>query len=182
MANALDVSGAVRFDLQSGTVSLFDDQKGVVVPAAIVAALVKSAPSDVREKAARDLGAHVGRAVAKRAGAQSIIEADLGHAATLLAVELAVAGLGTCNLERWGRALVVHVQESPIDDGTFVAHVIEGALRAATGRALACTALTTDGGVRVLVASDRGVLRVRGWIETGTSWSDALVRLQSGGS
>jgi hypothetical protein len=181
MASSVDLSRAVRFDLTSGTVRLFDDEKGVVVPASVLVALVKSAPSDARAQVARDLGAHIGRGVAKRAGGQSILEADLEQAATLLSAELAVAGLGSCNLERWGRALVVHVTESPIDDATFVAFLVEGALSAATARTISCTALSDAGGVRVLVASERGVLRVRGWIEQGTSWSDALVRLQAGG-
>ncbi len=148
----------------------------------MLAALVKAAPSDARAQIARDLGAHIGRGVAKRAGGQSILEADLENAASLLSAELAVAGLGSCNLERWGRALVVHVTDSPLDDATFVSHLVEGALSAATARPLSCTALSDAGGVRVLVASERGVLRVRGWIEQGTSWSDALVRLQAGGS
>ena len=180
MANPVDLSGSVRFDLQSGTVRLFDDEKGLVVPASVLAALVKAAPADARARVARDLGAYLGRSLAKRG--VSILEASLEDAATALAAQLALAGLGTCNLERWGKALIVHVMDSPVDDATFMSHVIEGALSAATARALYCTVLTGDGGIRVLVASERGVLRVRGWIEQGTSWSDALVRLQSGGS
>ncbi|HEX4514267.1 MAG TPA: hypothetical protein VH054_12045 [Polyangiaceae bacterium] len=179
MANPVDLSGSVRFDLHSGTVRLFDDEKGVVVPASVLAALVKSAPADARAQVARDFGAHLGRGAAKRG---SILEAGLEEAATALAAQLALAGLGTCNLERWGRALVVHVTESPIEDASFVANVIEGALSAAAARSVSCTVLTGDNGIRVLVASERGTLRVRGWIEQGTSWSDALVRLQSGGS
>jgi hypothetical protein len=179
MANPVDLSNSVRFDLQSGTVRLFDDEKGIVVPASVLAALVKATPADARAKVGRDFGTHLGRGVAKRG---SILEAGLEEAATALAAQLAVAGLGTCNLERWGKALVVHVTDSPIDDASFVANVLEGALSAASAQALSCTVLTGDNGIRVLVASERGVLRVRGWIEQGTSWSDALVRLQSGGS
>ncbi len=153
-----------------------------MVPAPVLGALISSATADARAKAGRDLGAHIGRNVARRAGSGSaLLEADLERAATLLASELAVTGLGTCNLERWGRALVVHVTDSPVDSADFIAHVVEGALSAATARNLSCTLLSDAGGVRVLVASERGVLRVRGWIEQGTSWSDALVRLQAGG-
>ena len=183
MASTVDVSGSVRFDLQSGTVHLGDDAKGVVVPAAALAALVKSAPADARAQVGRDLGAHLGRGVVRRAGGgKSLLDADLEHVATLLAAELAVAGLGTCTLERWGRALVVHVADSPVGAPDFVAHMIEGALSAATGRALAGAKLGDDGGVRVLVASEATAARVRGWIEGGTSYADALVRLQGGGS
>jgi len=182
MASSVDLSGAVRFDLQSGTVRIGDDEKGLVVPASVLGALLSSASLDVRSKVGRDFGAHIGRSVARRAGSgRSLLEADLERATTLLAAELAVAGLGTCNLERWGRALVVHVTDSPIDSPDFVASLIEGALSAATARALSTALLSDAGGVRVLVASERGALRVRGWIEQGTTWSDALVRLQAGG-
>jgi hypothetical protein len=183
MASTVDVSGSVRFDLRSGTVQLADDEKGVVVPAAALAALVKSAPFDARAQVGRDLGAHLGRGVVRRAGGgKSLLEADLDGVATLLAAELAVAGLGTCNLERWGRALVVHIADSPLASSPdFVAHLVEGALSAATGRALACVKLSDDGGVRVLVASEGTASRVKDWLEHGTSYADALVRLQSKG-
>jgi hypothetical protein len=182
MASSVDLSGSVRFDLQSGTVRLGDDEKGLVVPVSVLSSLLANATPDARGKAGRDLGAHIGRGVARRAGSgHALLSADLEHAATLLAAELAVTGLGACNLERWGRALVVHVVDSPIDHADFVASVVEGALTAATARPLSTALLSDAGGVRVLVASERGALRVRGWMEQGTSWSDALVRLQAGG-
>lgn len=182
MASSVDLSNAVRFDLSNGTVQLSDNERGLVVPASVLASLLKSASPDARGQIGRDLGAHIGRAMARRAGsAKSLLDGGLELAATTLAAELAVAGLGTCTLERWGRALVVQVTGSPIEATDFVASVVEGALMAATGRSLACTTLSDAGGVRVLVASERGALRVRGWIEQGVSWSDALVRLQAGG-
>ncbi len=182
MASAVDISGAVHFDLQSGTVRIGDDEKGLVVPASLLTSLLKSATPEARTKAGRDLGAHIGRNVARRAGSgHALLDADLERAATLLAAELAVSGLGTCNIERWGRALVVHVVDSPVDAPDFLVAVIEGALTAATARTLSATLLSDAGGVRALVASERGALRVRGWIEQGTSWSDAIVRLQAGG-
>jgi hypothetical protein len=182
MASSVDLSNAVRFDLPSGNVHLSDNEKGLLVPASVLASLLQTAPPDVRGQVGRDLGAHLGRAMARRAGsASALLEGGLEAAASALAAELALAGLGTCALERWGRALVVQVTGSPIEASDFMACVVEGALMTATGRSLACTVLSDAGGVRVLVASERGVLRVRGWIEQGVSWSDALVRLQAGG-
>ena len=183
MASTVDVSGSGRFDLQSGTVQLGDDAKGVVVPAAVLAALAAAAPGDARAQVGRDLGAHLGRGVVRRAGGgRALLDADLEQVASLLAAELAVAGLGTCNLERWGRALVVHVADSPLAGASdFLAHVIEGALAAATARPLGCAKLSDEGGVRVLVASEATATRVRDWIRSGTTYADALGKLQTGG-
>ncbi len=182
MSSQVDVSKSVRFDLEAGTVRIGDDDKGVMVPAGVLQSLIKSTSPDARAQAGRDLGAHIGRGVARRAGGGgALMEAGLEHAASLLAAELAIVGLGSCNLERWGRALVVHVAGSPVAASDFVAHVVEGALVVATGRNLACTLLSDADGVRVLVASERGARQVRGWLEQGTTWSDALARLQSGG-
>ncbi len=182
MATTVDLSNAVRFDLPSGTLHLSDNEKGLLVPASVLVTLLKSAAPDVRGHIGRDLGAHIGRSMSKRAGgAQALLDGGLEGAATMLAAEIAVVGLGTCAIERWGRALVVQVNGSPIEATDFIASVVEGALMTATGKTLACTTLSDAGGVRVLVASESAALRVRGWIEQGVSWSDALVRLQAAG-
>jgi hypothetical protein len=181
MASSVDVSGAIRFDLASGTVHIGDDARGVVVPADLLAELVKDASPDARRGVARKLGAHLGRRMARRAGSErALLDAGLEHAASLLAAELALAGLGSCNLERWGRALIVHVTETPSLPPDFTTAMIEGALGAAVGRSLACALLSETDGVRVLVTSEKGAQRVRGWLEQGTAWSDAVARLQSG--
>jgi hypothetical protein len=38
-----------------------------------------------------------------------------------------------------------------------------------------------DGASRVLIASERGIERVRAWMMAGTPWGDALVKLHGGG-
>jgi hypothetical protein len=179
MASSVDLSGAIRFDLDSGAVHVGDDEKAVVVPAEVLSALVKGAGAQARS-IGRELGTHIGRRVAKRAGGVgALLDAGLEHAATLLAAELALSGLGSCNLERWGKALVVHVTGTALP-AEFVANLVEGALAAATGRSLGCALLVDDDGARVLVASEKGAERVRDWIAKGTAWSDAIARLQLG--
>jgi hypothetical protein len=183
MATSVDLSGSIRFDLQSGAVHIGDDEKGVVVPADVLKALVANAPSEVRARVGRSLGAYLGRGVVRRAaGATALLGSGLEHAASLLAAELALAGLGSCNLERWGRALVVHMVGAPSVAPDFLVSVIEGALAASTGRAVYCALLSEADGVRVLVASEQAAIRVRGWLDEGTSFGDALVRLQRGAS
>jgi len=183
MASSVDVSGSIRFDLQSGSVHIGDDAQGVVVPADVLKALVAGASEAVRSRVGRELGAHLGRGIIRRAsGAKALLDTDLEHAASLLAAELAVAGLGSCNLERWGRALVVHVTDAPSLAPDFIASIIEGALAVATARAVYCALLSEQGGVRVLVASESGASRVREWLAQGATYGEALVRLQRGAS
>jgi hypothetical protein len=183
MASSVDLSGAIRFDLASGAVHVGDDARAVVVPADVLVELCNGSDKPTRTSIGRKLGGHLGRQAAKRAGGSgSLLDGGLEQAASLLAAELALSGLGSCNLERWGKALVVHLVGMPAFPDDVSAAILEGALSAATGRPLACALLTGDNGVRVLVASEGAAARVRGWIENGTPWSDALVRLQSGGA
>lgn len=184
MASTVDVSGSVRFDLPSGTVRLADDEAALVLPVAVLSQLVHAAPAAAREDVGRALGAHLGRGIVRRAGGgRALLEGTAEQAVTWLAAELAVAGLGTCALERWGKALVVQVDDSPLAGAPeFLACVVEGALAAATGRALSCAKLGGEGRVRVLVSSAGAAARVRGWLEQGTNEGEALARLQSGGA
>ena len=174
MASSVNLSGAIRFDLESGAVRLTDDEKAVVVPVAVLADLVAAASSEVRKATGRKLGEHVGRGIARRAGSPTaLLDGGLEQAASLLAAELALVGLGSCNLERWGRALVVHVVGAPAIAPELVASAIEGALAAATRRAVACTLLSDTDGIRVLVTSERRgraharLARPRGRLERG---------------
>jgi hypothetical protein len=181
MASSVDLSGAIRVDLEAGAVHVADGEKVVVVPTEVLVDLVNAASPAERTNIARKVGTRLGARLSRRAGSSSaLLDAGLEHAASLLAAELALMGLGSCNLERWGRALVVHMTGTPALPPDFVVTMLEGALASATGRSLACTLLSTDGGVRSLVGSEKATARVRAWIDGGTSWSDAIGRLQSG--
>ena len=182
MASSVDVSGAIRFDLASGAVRLDGGEAGVVVPASVLAELVKAASADTRKAIGRKLGEHLGKSLQRRAGGSAaLLGSGLEAAASLLAAELAVAGLGSCNLERWGRALVIHVTGAPALGSDFVASTLAGALAHATGRSLGATVLSDADGIRLLVSGQDAASRVRGWLGQGVAWADALGRLQSGG-
>ena len=183
MASSVDVSGAIRFDLGSGAGRLAGGEAGVVVPAAVLGELVTAASADARKAIGRKLGEHLGKNVARRAGgAKALLDGGLEATASLLAAELALSGLGSCNLERWGRALVVHVAGAPTLGADFVASIIEGALAQGTGKSLEATVLS-DGsdGVRVVITSQSAAGRIRGWLGDGVAWADALGRLQTPG-
>jgi hypothetical protein len=77
---------------------------------------------------------------------------------------------------------VVVLEDSPLP-GPLVAALVGAALDAASGRKVATTVLSNDAhGVRVLVASDAAVHRVRDWMASGVPWGDAIAKLHGGGS
>lgn len=179
MHNApFDPTKAVTFDLAHGHVHLEDAPERVLVPAKALAQLCAAAGADATRALGRSIGEPMGRRLARRLGetAGATIDAVVDH----LGGELSLAGLGSLGAERWGRALVLVVDESPLEASgdALLAAVLEAALAASTGREATCVVLARDAGrVRLLVVGAGGAEKVRSWLGSGTSWGDVLVRL-----
>jgi hypothetical protein len=176
----------IRFDLPNGSVRAGGDERVVLVPCSAIDELGKHAKSDsgVDPAAAfcHAIGEVLGQRIAARLGSSDAVRsASLETFVNALAGELAVAGWGTVSLERWGRAMVLLVEHSPLNEHRCLAALFEGALSAATGREARCASLgvAKDGGVRILVGAQRAVVRVRDWLAHGVAWGDALARLQN---
>jgi hypothetical protein len=176
-----DLTQAVRFDLESGSVrARGEEERLVLLPATALANLLLYASADAGAGLGRAVGESIGRRVAARlaGGSTPTIEGFT----TALAGEAAVAGIGVLSVERWGRALVVVIEQSPLP-ASLMAPLVAGALELGAGRkAYAALLMHGESASRVLVASEGGIERVRGWIASGVSWGDALVKLQGGGS
>jgi hypothetical protein len=179
-ASSFDPTRAVRFDLARGSVrTRGDDHRVLLVPAAALDELVLSAPAEAVEALGRALGAAIGRrAAAQMSDPQN---ASVESFVAQLAGEAAIAGVGALRVERWGRVLVVVIDDSPLV-GTLLAPIVASALEAATGRRAWCALLSRDDRVaRILVGGERAVGRVQEWIASGVSWGDAVVKLHGGG-
>jgi hypothetical protein len=114
------------------------------------------------------------------AGARAVRAAPLETVIEHLGGELALAGLGSLAMERWGRAMVLVLDPCPLgaDASGLLEAVLEGALEAAAGRPVRALVLDRDAGrARLLIAGGAAVARVRAWLAGGTSWGDALVKL-----
>jgi hypothetical protein len=156
-----DPNGAVRFDLRSGTASDKQGARLVLLPSSAIDALGRTYPEAVAQ-----LGAEVGRACGAR------VAARLGGD----------AGVGAVHLERWGRAMVLVVQNAVSGD-VFVGAAIAGALGAAVGRDLGAAAISRDNaGVRFFVGSRATAERARTLATQGRSYGDVLAALQGGTS
>lgn len=175
-----DPTGAVTFDLSTGRVTVKGSQPCVLVPSDQLAALCDAAGED----ATRSLGRSMGEAIGKRArqawgepGSVSI-ERWVEH----LAGQLALAGLGTIAVERWGRAMLLMVASSVPQD-KLIQSTLETALEHSAGRAVRCVRLGQAGAVvRYLVSSGETARRVEEMLGNGRAWGEVLVELHGAAS
>ena len=181
-----DPSKAVTFDLTHGLIHLEGEPSRLLVPAEAILALARAAAPEARATFGRAMGEAMGRRVSSRlatsdsaggAGSASI-EAVIEH----LGGELSLAGLGSLGLERWGRAMVLVIDQSPL--GAEGDALIEAALAAAvasTAKKPVWALLLGRERVRArfLIGSRAGVEKVRAWLDEGLPWGDALVRLHA---
>jgi hypothetical protein len=180
-AASFNASQGVRFDLTHGAVRAgASEERLLLVPLGALVDLAGSASPAAVEAIGRALGTAIGRRAAARIGDPSAT--SLEGFITQLAGETALAGVGVLSIERWGRALVVVLEESPLPSALLTS-LVGAALEAASGRKVATAVLAHDSSaVRVLVSSASAVERVRGWMASGVPWGDALAKLHGGGS
>lgn len=181
VASSFDPTHAVRFDLPRGSVrTRGDDDRVLLVPTAALDELVRSASPEAVDALGRALGAAIGRRASARMGDPQ--GASMDSFVAQLAGEAAVAGVGALSIERWGRALVIVVEDSPLV-GTLLAAIVSSALEAASGRRAWCALLSRDNRTaRLLVSSEQAVGRVREWIASGIGWSEAVAKLHGVGA
>jgi hypothetical protein len=181
-ARSFDTARAVDFDLARGVVQGSSGERVVLVPASVLDEMMRLLSAPDAARAGRAIGAACGARVAQRLGGadkvrDASIELVLGH----LAGELAVAGIGSIRLERWGRALLAVVANAATGNGAVLASILEGALGEATAREVACAVIAREeGAARVLVGRKAAIERAVGWLAEGTPWGDVLARLQRG--
>ena len=176
-----DPSYSVEFDLGRGQIAVRGSSERVLIPADALGALCEGCDPEVRRDFARRIGTEAGRRTAERLGDPST--AGIEAVVEQLGGDLALMGFGSLGLECWGRALVLTVSGSPFGAGgdELLAGALEGALQRAFGRDVGVVRLERDDGrVRFFISSRAGSERVRGWLSSGTSWSEALVRLERG--
>ncbi len=175
---AFDPNGAVRFDLKNGAAA---DAKGgrlVLVPAAVLGALDDETLTRIGEELGRACGARVAGRLGGDAGVRAAqLEVVVSH----LAGELAIAGVGAVHVERWGRAMVVVVQNAGVAHDGFVSAVLSGALSAASGRDLAAAHIGKDGvRSRYFLGSAATADRARDLAAGGKGHVEVLATLQGG--
>lgn len=175
-----DPTHAVTFDLASGRVHLEDAPSRVLVPADALATLTAAAGDEAARAFGAAIGAPAGRRAARRLG--DAREATLSAWIEHLGGELALLGLGSLGVERWGDALVLTLDHGALGEAVTAA-VLASALDAGTGRAAHAVPLARDATrARFLVTGAAGAEKAKRWLSEGAAWGDVLVRLHAGGA
>lgn len=178
MSPRFDPSYALEFDLGRGQIRMANAGERVVVPSDALLVLCQGANEEVVRDFGRRLGTEAGRALLGRLGeaGQASMEAVVEH----LGGELALMGLGSLGLERWGQALVLSFMHSPLGGAgdLLLGAVLEGAAQRTFGRDVTATKLVRDGDhVRFLITSRDAAHKASGWLASGVVWGDVLTRL-----
>lgn len=182
MSLNFDPSYALEFDFGRGQVRMANAGERVVVPADALLALCQGASEDAVRDFGRRLGTEAGRRMNDRLGEawQASLEAVVEH----LGGELALMGLGSLGLERWGPALVLTFNHSPLGwaGDLLLGSVLEGAMQRSFGRDVVATKLVRDADhVRFLIAGYDGARKASDWLSQGVPWGDVLSRLANRG-
>jgi hypothetical protein len=181
-----DASKAVRIDLTRGQIQLPDEVRGLLLPSGALTALFGAADAATVSAFARSVGESIGQRVRAKITAEgaTVREAPIEAVVEHLAGHWGVTGLGHLELERWGRALVVVVDDVPTGeaDDRLIAPMLAAAISAASEAQAHCVRLHRDGArARFVVVSEKGAERVRSSLSSGTPWAEALVRLHASG-
>jgi hypothetical protein len=174
-----DPAQALKIDLSRGQLTLLGASGRILVPAdGLIDLLAASTPETVAAFGA-GMGTEIGRRIAERLGSaieRATVELYLEH----LGGELALAGLGSLSVERWGKALVLCV-EGLRDSAALVAVVlalIGAAIQRSLSRDVAVMLLTKgDGTVRYLVAGRHVEAQVERWLASGLEYGQVLTKL-----
>jgi hypothetical protein len=179
--NKFDPTRAVTFDVAKGTVKTGDDGRVVLVPGSTL----RDALEALGDTGARALGLGVGRAAGQHTMAtigsiQKVREAALDTVVTQLAGELSIRGIGLMSMERWGRIMVLSIENPVASSPEFLAGVIEGAFVTSTGRELRTTCIDKGSPTRILLSNQALATKARGLIQEGQDFAAVIARLQEG--
>jgi hypothetical protein len=190
MAGEFDASEAVTFDLAYGHIHLDGAPTRVMVPAGALVALCQAAGDDETATLGHAIGEAMGRRVAVRLSGGSDDRRDAVRRAGLekvvehLSGEFALLGFGALAAERWGRALVFVIDQSPLGeegDG-LLGEILQAAVHAFAGQHGRVLKLHREGvRARFLVISGAAVEGVRERLQRGESWGSVLAALHQGG-
>jgi hypothetical protein len=187
---AFDPTEAVTFDLAYGHVHLDGAPNRVLVPSDALIDLCEAAGEEATAALGQAIGTAMGRRVAGRLaeGAQdrasAIAKARFETVVEHLAGELAVAGLGSLGVERWGKALVFVHDQSPLGErgDALLGEVLQAAMQALSNQAGRIVLLERSGvRARFLLVGAGAVEGVRMRLREGQSWGIVLAMLHRSG-
>lgn len=172
-----DPGAFFQFDLAHGAVRARGGTRVLVLSQSVLAPLIATAVQNGDLTAVRALGNQLGQSVASSLGHGPMDrspEAVLGHAANLIALY----GWGRLQLERWGDALTLVVEELPPldDDNLAVAALLGGLFSTLSEQEVACVPIGTTN--RYLMVDPQIAEYVWSWSKDGESLGQIISRLE----
>lgn len=189
-SSEFDPTEAVTFDLAYGHIHLDGAPTRVMVPAETLVTLCRAAGSEVAAATGHTLGEAMGRRAAVRLGGsadnrhQAARKSSFEAVISEMAGELALTGFGALSAERWGKALVLVVDQSPLgaEGDELLAAILKSALVALVDRPVVVIKLQRDDvRARFVAVSESAAADVRARLDRGDSWGDVLAALHQGG-
>lgn len=179
--NTFDPTHAVTFDVAKGTVKTGSEDRVALVPKAALAAVIEAAGA----AGARALGSAMGASAAEHmlttmGSVQKVRDAALDVVVTQIAGELSVRGVGLITMERWGRTMVIAIENPISTSAEFLAGLIESAFGTSTGRDLKAICVDRGSPARVLLANQAVVTKAQSMMGENLDVQTLLVRLQEG--
>lgn len=178
MKAPFDPTHALKFDLGRGRVSIDNASIRLVIPSEALEKLCRSAGADAVRDFGRTLGTEIGRRIANRLPAIQL--ASIEDVVEHLGGEMALMGLGSLSVERWGKALVFAVTDGPFGAAgdPLVSAILEGAMQRALSREVTPLFLDRDDNrARFLATTPEAAAKVEGWLAGGVKWGEALAQL-----
>jgi hypothetical protein len=176
-----DPALALKLDFDQGQVTLRGQGPCLVVPKGALLDLLSNAGEEATSNFGQQLGVEVGRRMMEKLGS-SIEAASIECFVEHLGGELALLGLGTLAIERWGKALVLVIEGAPAGTtgAALVSAVIAGALQRSLSRDTAVIELMKgDNTLRLLVVSSSAGAEVKQWLAEEVPWGSVLTRLHA---
>jgi hypothetical protein len=173
--SAFDPGGFFEFDLAEGAVRVRGGERVLVLSSDVVAPLVSAAVRNGDLTAVRKLGRDLGGAAGQSLGKPN--EARAEDVLSAAADVLSLFGWGRLRIERWGDALVAHVDGLPAldDDHLGVAALLGGLFSALADREVACVP-ASEGGT-FLVVDPSVAQQVWKWSRNGENVPAIVSRL-----
>lgn len=177
MATAsFDPGGFLEFDLAKGAVSARGTGRVLILSDSVVAPLVSAAVGNGDLTSVRKLGRQLGESVAREIGTDAndeTAESVLGAASGILSV----LGWGRLEVQSWGDALVLVLEQIPHldDDHLGIAALLGGLFSSLAGREVACVPVSSTGSF--LVVDPSVAQKVWKWSRAGDDVGAIVDRL-----
>jgi hypothetical protein len=177
--STFDPAQALKIDLSRGQLSLMGSSGRVLVPTESLAELLAASTNEAISAFGAGIGTDIGRRILERLGSaieRATIELYLEH----LGGELALSGLGSLSVERWGKALVLCLEGLGDSAGleSMVMSLIEAAIQRSLSRDVVVLRLAkTDGLLRLIVSGRHAKFQIEQWQAAGLSYGQILTNL-----